>query len=174
MQYKFKGGEEEDKKPIEERQIVKEGFVSEFSLVGMKRDFMNYAKTLKELRGNRDLKAQTMANIEQHHPFVKDIPEFDRYTVHMYQEAAASFKAFDKKIQEIEAEETEYKAELEEIQKQIPELAPIVSPYMNQVEPGADEAEKPKSTEMDVGAVKPEEAGASEEKKVEGEGEAAK
>lgn len=128
--YKLKGGDEEEKKPIEERQIVKEGFVAEFSLVGMKKDFMIYDKTLKELKANRDLKKQTMDNIEQHHPFVKEIPEFDRYTIHMYQEAAASYKAFDKKIAETEAEEADYRKELEEIQTQIPALAPIVSPYM--------------------------------------------
>ena len=137
MEYKFTGGEEEEKKPLEEREIVKNGEVSKFSLVAMKSDFIKYAKLIKEMAGNRDLKLATMKNIEEHHPFVKEIPEFDRYTIHMYQEACASFNAFDAKVKELEKEVEEYQAELEEIQKQIPELAPVVSPYMQKEEEAA-------------------------------------
>lgn len=145
--YTLKGGEEEEKKPFEERQIIKEGFVSEFSLVAMKKDFANYEKTIKEMDSNAQVHLHTMLNIEQHHPFVKDIPEFDRYTIHMYQEAVAKYKAFAAKREEIKKEREDYKAELEEIQAQIPELTAIVSPYFDKKEEEAKDEGAPTNAE---------------------------
>lgn len=140
MKYEFKEGEVE--KPAIERLIQKTGHIIEFSMLEMQHDLTKFTKTLKELRGNREIKASIVRNVEMHHPSVKDIPEFDRSAIHMYHEAAMAVKTYDQKIAEIEKEEAEYKLEIEEVQKQIPELAPIVSPFTEDGQKAADNQEQ--------------------------------
>ena len=143
LNYKFKEGEEE--KPVLERTIEKTGSVQEFSLTGMYHDNVIFEKTLKEARVNRDVKKSICDNIEQHHPFVKDLPEIDRYTIHMYQENMSLVKAWNEKIAELEQGFEAHKAEIEEIKAQVPELADTISPYVDQ--PVAD---KPKITDVEI------------------------
>ncbi len=129
MQYKFKESEEEKDKPAIEKTIEKRGHVIEFSMVEMEHDIVTFEKTLKELKGNRDLKDGILKNMDAHHPFIKDMSEFDRYAVHMYQEAWASRKAFDDKIAQIEKEYEDHMAEIAFIKEQLPDLKGVVSPY---------------------------------------------
>lgn len=130
MEYKFKEGQED--KPAIERIIEKRGHVVEFSLLEMEHDLIAFEKTLKELKGNRDLKQGVINNMDIHHPFIKDMSDFDRYTVHLYQENWAMRKAYNEKIVEIEKQFEEYKKEIATIKEMLPELADIPSPYVEQ------------------------------------------
>lgn len=126
MEYIFKEGEEN--KPANERIIEKRGNVVAFTLIEMENDSKTYEKTLKELRANRELKEGIMNNVAQNHPFIKEMSEFDRVVVHMYQEAFAYRKQYDDKINEIEAGEAEHLAEIEAIKQALPDLQAVVSP----------------------------------------------
>lgn len=130
MEYKFKEGESE--KPAQERVLQKTGHVIEFSMLEIYRNLLDYDKVIREAKSNADNQGIVMANIEQHHPFVKEMPEFDRYTVHMYQEAFAKKKAWDKALKENEESRAELVAEIEEIKSKVPDLADIVSPFIEQ------------------------------------------
>ena len=149
MNYKLKGGETE--KPVSDRTIEKTGSVQEFSLTGLYHDTLTFEKTLKELKGNRDLKDSVCKNIESHHPFVKDLSEMDRYTIHMYQENMALVKAYNKKIVEIEKAFKQHLDEIDEIKAQVPELADTVSPYIEQPA-GLPKAEVPEDQKEPQGS----------------------
>ena len=128
MEYKFKEVETHETDqgseplPIKERPIEKRGHVITFTLQEVEDNDKINRRNLKEITAKRDYEAAKMVNIEEHHPMVKEIPEFDRYTIHMYQEACAMVKACDAKIEEIEKQLNEDTAEIIEIKKQLPEL----------------------------------------------------
>lgn len=132
MEYKFAEEQKtnEDGTPItvQEKIIEKRGLVIKFNFLELEADKLKFEKALKELKGNRDLKQSVVDNMDIHHPFIKDMSEFDRYSVHMYQEAFAAVKAYNTKIDEIEKEQIKYLEELEDIKNQIPQLAEVVSP----------------------------------------------
>jgi calcineurin-like phosphoesterase family protein len=152
IEYKFKEGESE--KPANERTIEKTGEPVEFSMVQFDNDEAKFEKILKELNGNRDIQKSITDNIDQHHPTIKDIPEFDRYTIHMYQEAFALIKQYNAKIEEIEKQFETYKAEKVAILEQLPELALIPSPMSDEI--NANKA-------VDVNEVAPSEAQPNDE-----------
>lgn len=141
MEYKFKEGEES--KPPIERIIEKTGDVVEFSLLEIENNAYQFEKTLKELKANRELKQGILNNLDIHHPFIKDMSEFDRYAVHMYQEAWALVKAYNEKITEIEKQYKSLKDETATIKEALPELADVVSPYVQLVKPEEKPVDKP-------------------------------
>ena len=114
--------------PVSEKIIEKRGLVIKFTYNELVADKAKFEKTLKELKANCELKQGILDNMDQHHPFIKEMSEFDRYAVHMYQEAWAARKAYTEKIDEIEKDFNEYLKEIEDIKSQLPELGEIVSP----------------------------------------------
>lgn len=141
MQFTFKDDPEEANKPINEKTIESRGRVDTFTLIDIFHNQETLKKQLKEALANRDNQQVVMSNLEQHHPFLKDMSEFDKYTVHMYQEAFSKRKAWNTHIETIESTLKTEQDDLAEIQKQLPETASIPSPYAETVPAPIVEAE---------------------------------
>lgn len=124
MQYKIAVPSADPKEAL----IEKRGHVISFTLGQVESNTMQNKKIERELIGFREVNAAKVANIEQHHPFVLKMSEQDLFTVHMYQEAKAMVKGYESKLKEVVAQIASDDAEVEEIKKQIPELAATVSP----------------------------------------------
>lgn len=111
-----------------ERTIEKSGIVVSFNMGAFENDKLQFEKIIKELKANRDMKQSVVDNVNLHHPTVKEIPEFDRHAIHLYQENFSMVKAFNDKLAEIEKQYEEYLAERKEIVAQLPEIDAEVSP----------------------------------------------
>ena len=151
MQYKFKDEVREEGSlptPSREKIIEKTGHVITFSLAEMETDLTKFEKAIKELKGNLELKKGILDNMDVHHPTIKDIPEFDRYAIHMYQENSVLVKAYKEKLAEIEKQFEEYKAEIEEVKAQLPELAEAPSEHLAEVVPVTNENNVEENTEV--------------------------
>jgi NAD-specific glutamate dehydrogenase len=102
------------------------GHSSTFTLADVERSKLEHARLHKEIDANIKIKETIVSNIEEHHPFVKDMSEEDLFTCTMYLEAKKKIKLFeDKKNEVIEAEKIQ-EEDLAEMYKQLPEL--LVSP----------------------------------------------
>lgn len=100
------------------------GFVSEMTVEDFKKNIAQADKAIKEYSGNAEIQAGIIANIEEHHPFIKEVSAEDLHTYHMYFEAVGKFKAFDNKRKEVEEFKAKEEADLAEVYKQIPSLTP--------------------------------------------------
>lgn len=102
--------------------IKKSGTTVEFSMGQIKASEDQLEKIKRELQGQIDVEGAKMVNIETHHPFVLKMSEQDMFTAHMYQGAKAIVLVGKQKIEEIDKALNDYKAEKEEIRKQISDL----------------------------------------------------
>lgn len=108
--------------------IEKTGHAHTFTLQSIKENRRLCEKNVKELEGMLAFYGAKMKNVEEHHPFVLDMSEQDRFTVHMYQEALSMVKASQKKLDEIQEAIAEDAASEEEVYTQLPELRPQIIP----------------------------------------------
>lgn len=69
-----------------------------FTLQDVENEQALLEKHLKEFRGQHEIESAKVSNIEDNHPFVKDLSEQDRFTVHMYQEAKAILHVLNERI----------------------------------------------------------------------------
>lgn len=122
---------------ILDSKIEKLGVVVTFTMTEVIEHTAMLQKLLKELTAKHDYEKAKMTNIEANHPFILDMVEADMFTAHMYQEAKAIVVVSDKKIAEVEAQLQDYADETAEIEKQIPELVPVVTPDIEPVLPEA-------------------------------------
>lgn len=76
-------------------------------------------KLVKELKGKLMLEDAKGKNIEEHHPFVKDLTDEQRFIVHMYEEAMAVRRGFPPKIAEFEESIAEMEQEKVSLAEQI-------------------------------------------------------
>lgn len=140
MEYKIIDAKENPRESV----IEMTGQPVKFSLYEMEGNLQNSEKTVKELTAQVEVSAAKMANIEEHHPFVKDMSEQDLFTCHMYQEAKAIVKVGEKKIEEFRvAIETDKKA-LEDVYAALPEFKADVEKF--------DEAEMERAKPKHVGS----------------------
>lgn len=137
-EYKFNFKEDQEEVPLKERVIEKRGSVVEFTMVGIENDINNFLKMMRETKGNIDNKQAVLSNIDMHHPFVKEMSEFDRATVYLYQEAFAKVKANKKVLENLQTQFDEYLEEIGWIKEQIPELKDIESPYKKCMQDGCE------------------------------------
>jgi chromosome segregation ATPase len=147
MIYKFeeKDADKSVEEPVNilEEVIEKEGVVVRFTIQEVKDHQAQLVKIKKELDAKRGLEDAGKQNIENNHPFVKDLSEQDLFTAHMYQEAIGMIKAIDNKLKEVNNQIEEYEKELEEIKTQLnltdadinPEVTPEVTKEPEYVEP---------------------------------------
>jgi len=117
---------------LKDRVIEKHGEVLEFSLSDVEENVKNLKKTKTELEAKLKYETMRKENVEHHHPFVLEMSEEDRFTAHMYQEATQWVKICNEKLALIDEQLKKDAEEIEEIKKQIPELASVESPYANQ------------------------------------------
>lgn len=118
MQYKII----ENKEDINDSVIEKIGHAIHFSMNDVKYAQEQNAKQLKELKATLEVEMAKIHNIQEHHPFVKDMSDQDLHTASMYHTASVKSKQIIDKISEFEKNEKELTEELEEIYKQIPDL----------------------------------------------------
>lgn len=109
----------EAKDDFRESVIEKNNITSKFSIYEIENEINALDKYLKEFKGNLDLQNAKAANIEEHHPFVKEFTPEQLFTLNMYFEARAAIEAYKAKSNEFEAQKKEREAELEEIYKQL-------------------------------------------------------
>ena len=84
--------------------IRKTGITADFTVAGMEGEQLKLQKVIKELTAKQEFAAAKRANIEEHHPFVKDLDEQQLFTVHMYYEEYAIAKGLPEKIAELQAQ----------------------------------------------------------------------
>lgn len=109
----------EDSEEPGQVRIEKSGITAEFSMQDLETERKQLRKYLDEFKAKRAYEAARVENIEHFHPFVKELTEEQRFTVHMYTEAHRMMEACDKKIPEIEAELAENEATADEIHSQL-------------------------------------------------------
>lgn len=108
---------------MKDRTIEKYGDVVEFTLSDIETADAEMIKRKKELQAKHDYEKVVVENIEQHHPFVKEMSEQDLLTVWMYKQAKGHVAICKENIEKLDAQIEADKKEIEEIMKQIPELA---------------------------------------------------
>lgn len=95
--------------------VEKHGDVVEFTPVDMVNEQRQLDKLIVELGAKLKLEGEKQANIEEHHPFVKDFDLKQLFTLHMYYESLSFCEALPEKIAEFEKQRDESRAELVKI-----------------------------------------------------------
>lgn len=101
--------------------IEKKGKVFSFSSLDVIKDLEQLNKQKKAYEAQRELNRAEMKNMEEFHPFVKELSDEDIHTAHMYWESKKMVDALDKKLPEFD----EAIAETEEAVKAIEEQCGI-------------------------------------------------
>lgn len=109
----------EEKEDPKESVIEKTGIKATFTVYEMETEDLQLAKYLKELSGQKMLSDAKITNIENHHPWVKDLTPEQLITAHLYQEAIAMSRVLGPKIDSIKAGIVESAEEKIEIEKQL-------------------------------------------------------
>lgn len=116
-----------------EATIEKSGITATFTIADIERHEEYLNKCKKELEGQITLESAKMANIEENHPFVKDMSDQDLATAGLYFSSKSLKRQSEEKLAEISTAITEYAAEKEEIMK-LPELIHAVDPIPHETE----------------------------------------
>lgn len=98
------------------------GHSSFFTMREVDENSTHHKKLRTELNAKKDYETVKIENIEEHHPFVKEMSEQDLFTVHMYFEAKEAVKACGVKLVELDKAESDLAEDLLEMYKQLPEL----------------------------------------------------
>ncbi len=134
--FNFKEGQE--KLPLNERVIEKRGSIQEFTMIAVENDINKFLKMIRENTANLKVQESILSNVDMHHPFVKEMSEFDRTTVHMYQESFSKAKAYRKVLDSLNSQFEEYIVEIGDIKEQIPELKDIEALYKKCMSEGCE------------------------------------
>lgn len=110
---------------IKDAKIEKAGVLVYFTMRDIEAHEENLKRTLMELVAKAGLEKAKMTNVENFHPFVKEMSLEDLSTAHTYMTAKMMFEVASGKAEEIEKQLKEYEAEKIEIVKQIPDLEPV-------------------------------------------------
>lgn len=150
MQYKLT-----EKKLIEDgtykdQIIEKHGYVPTFTLAQLEENITYAKQKIKETKAMADYESAKAENIEHHHPFVKDLEDFERFTIHAYTEALGMKKAATRKLEELQAQLDEDEAEMKAILEQIPELDVQPSPYVAPENPAGETVDETPEAPADV------------------------
>lgn len=92
--------------------ITKSGISVDFTPQDMRNEQAQLEKFITEITAKFDLEKAKMSNIEEHHPFVKEMSAQDLFTAHMYQESKNFVDVIPPKLEELETQLTESRAEL--------------------------------------------------------------
>lgn len=149
LTYKLTDKKLDDEGDIKDQIIEKYGYVPTFTLGQLETNIEYTKKQMKEVKGMIDLNAAKKSNYEEHHPFIMDMSDFDRYTVHAYQEAFAMVKVATQKFDELQAQLDADQQEIDDIKAQIPELANIPSPFVPEAPKVADQPTEAPSNEQE-------------------------
>jgi len=121
--FTYKVVEEHKDDPMQN--VIEKGNISvQFTPYELQANIDSNKKLVKELKAKVTIEDAKKKNIEANHPFVKDLTDEQRFTVHMYEEAMSVCRHFPKKIAEFE----ESIAEMEQEQRNIAEQVGIAIP----------------------------------------------
>ncbi len=98
--------------------IEKKGISAKFTMAEIEAAENVNRKNLRELDGMIEIRKATMQNIADNHPFVLEMTEQDRFTVHMYQESFAFARACEIKKKQLQEALDQSELEKQEITKQ--------------------------------------------------------
>lgn len=133
---------------LKDRKIEKQGQPIFFSIKDIEDNMAINAKIRKETEAKLELELAKKENIEHFHHFVKDLTPEQLFTAHMYKESSAWVDISNKKLADLDRQDKIDLDEIEEIKKQIPEIAkelekeaPIESPYVEIVNEEEEESE---------------------------------
>ena len=100
--------------------VIEKGNITvEFTPSQMIQEQVECQKFIKEIEGNIMVQEAKMTNILEHHPFVKDMSEQDRFTVHMFQEAYAFVQGAKNKVHDLSKQLEASRMELVHIAKEL-------------------------------------------------------
>jgi hypothetical protein len=105
--------------------IEKSNIKVEFTIYELEAENRTIEKYLKEFGAQKLLADAKITNIEDNHPWVKDLTEEQLFTAHMYQENQAMSRVMQKKIDEYEKAQIDSAEELKDIYSQIGVAFPI-------------------------------------------------
>jgi DNA-directed RNA polymerase subunit H (RpoH/RPB5) len=97
--------------------IEKSGIAIKFTLNDIEQNIRDIEKKVKELQGKLDIEAAKCANIEEHHPFVKELGDEKGKIVHLYQESRAYVRQIPAVIEDLKHNVEDLKAERAQIEK---------------------------------------------------------
>jgi predicted GNAT family acetyltransferase len=113
--YKIKEPNEDLNKAV----IEKSGVTVDFTIAQMDEEQAALTKYLKEFEANRTVKQTMKDNIEEYHPFVKDLTEEQLFTAALYQQVIEAIKQYDEKTIDFTKQLSESRKEVLEIISQI-------------------------------------------------------
>lgn len=100
--------------------VIEKGNITvEFTPAQMIQEQVECQKFIKEIEANIMVQEAKMTNILEHHPFVRDMSEQDRFTVHMFQEAYAFVQGAKDKVQSLTKQLEASRMELIHISKEL-------------------------------------------------------
>ena len=108
---------------------------SQFTLAELEANILKNEKLVKGLKGQLELDSAKVHNIEENHPYIKDLTPEQTFTVHMYEESKAVMRGFPEKIAEFEESIAEMKKDKEDIERQIGVAIPAASVAPEGTEP---------------------------------------
>lgn len=117
IEYKI---QQTENKPASVRDTVieKHNGVITFTLGQLESSQRQLHKLERELQAQADLDGAKMTNIEEHHPFVKDLSEEDRFTVALYHDSAVRKAQVEEKLKQVRDAITEEEKALSDIKEQ--------------------------------------------------------
>ena len=99
--------------------IEKDNIKASFTIRQFEDNIERMNKTIREIEAKYKHEDVVVKNIEEHHPWVKDMSEQDLYTVWMYQEAKEVVKQYEPRIKEFkDAVQTEMQ-EMEHVKRKL-------------------------------------------------------
>lgn len=103
----------EEKEDWKDAVIEKDNIRATFSVRDFENNIERMEKTIREISAKFLHEQLIVKNIEEHHPFVKDMSDQDVHTVWMYQEAKEVVKQYEPRLTAFEEALKTEKAELE-------------------------------------------------------------
>lgn len=98
--------------------IEKKGKVFSFSSLDVIKDLEQLNKQKKAYEAQRELNRAEMKNMEEFHPFVKELSDEDIHTAHMYWESKKMVDALDKKLPEFDDAIAETEQAIKDVEEQ--------------------------------------------------------
>jgi hypothetical protein len=105
----------ESNSDYKQSKIEKSGITAVFTLAEVEQHRDRLEQMRKELEAKATIERAKIKNIEDHHPFVKKLSEFELFTAHMYQTALNELKPAEEKLKEVLEAIDEYEQETSHI-----------------------------------------------------------
>ena len=137
MQYEIINNQDNIKDSI----IKKTGHVITFTMRDVEQNIVELKKIMKEVTAKKEYEQAKADNVAHFHPEIAEMPGEKLMAAYIYQDAVGTVKACNDKLAEVEKTLNDLQAEVEDIKRQVPEVAIVYSEKAPEepVEPAKDE-----------------------------------